>query len=198
MAQNPLTGPVSLTIDAPQYQRLYNHLFLGDDDEHGAIIVAGIVRTLRGTRMLTREVYLARDGIEFVPGTRGYRALTPEFIARIADRLRRIPTSRQGRNRDRGGTWAKAFRRKPAVMREVEHMGNEAAGSSITVARVPLVRAGKRRCQHNKERAWTGLVSGLPIQMGWLEHKRPGLEFSGTTLARLCVVQLGSCGSVGC
>jgi hypothetical protein len=85
MAQNPLTGPVSLTIDAPQYQRLYNHLFLGDDDEHGAIIVAGIVRTSRGTRLLTREVYLARDGIEFVPGTRGYRALTPEFIARVSD-----------------------------------------------------------------------------------------------------------------
>jgi hypothetical protein len=48
--------------------------------------------------------------------------------------VHRVPTSRQGRNHDRGGTWAKAFRRKPAVVREVEHMGDAAAGSSVAVA----------------------------------------------------------------
>ncbi len=85
MAQNTLTTPVSLTIDVPQYQRLHSHLFPGDGDEHGAIIVAGIVQTSRDTRLLTREVYLARDGIEFVPGQRCYRALTPEFIARVSN-----------------------------------------------------------------------------------------------------------------
>lgn len=85
MAQKSINEPVSLTIDEPQFQRLHQHLFPGDGDEHGAIIVTGIVQTSRGARLLTREVYLARDGIEFVPGTRGYRALTPEFIARISD-----------------------------------------------------------------------------------------------------------------
>jgi ThiF family len=84
MAQKPLTMPVSLTIDEPQYTRLSKHLFPGDGDEHGAIIVAGIVETPRGTRLLARELYLARDGVDFVPGTYGYRALTPEFIAPIA------------------------------------------------------------------------------------------------------------------
>src|SRR3954469_3038891 len=85
MAQNPLTLPVSLTIDEAMYSRLSRHLFPGDGDEHGAIIVAGIVETARGTRLLARDVHLARDGVDFVPGTYGYRALTPAFIARISD-----------------------------------------------------------------------------------------------------------------
>lgn len=85
MAQNPLTTPVSLTITEPLYNKLAEHLFPGDDDEHGAIITAGIVETARGTRLLVRDVYVARDGIDFVPGKYGYRALTPAFIARISD-----------------------------------------------------------------------------------------------------------------
>ncbi len=84
MAQNPLTLPVSLTIDEAMYARLSRHLFPGDGDEHGAIIVAGIVETARGTRLLARDLHLARDKVDFVPGTCGYRALTPEFIAPIA------------------------------------------------------------------------------------------------------------------
>lgn len=85
MAQNPLTMPISLTITEPLYSRLTRHLFPGDGDEHGAIIVAGIVETPRGTRLLARDVHLAHDRIDFVPGTYGYRALTPAFIARISD-----------------------------------------------------------------------------------------------------------------
>src|SRR5262245_25861807 len=65
--------------------RLYEQLFPGDGDEHGAVILAGIAETSRGTRLLAREVYLAQDGIDYVPGTRGYRALTPAFIARVSD-----------------------------------------------------------------------------------------------------------------
>lgn len=85
MAQNLLTAPVSLTITEPLCARLARHLFPGDGDEHGAIIVAGIVETARGTRLLARDVHLARDGVDFVPGMYGYRALTPAFIARISD-----------------------------------------------------------------------------------------------------------------
>jgi hypothetical protein len=85
MAENALTSPVSLTIPEPLYTRLTRHLFPGDGDEHGAIMVAGVVETSRGTRLLARDVHLARDGIEFVPGTYGYRALTPTFIAQVSD-----------------------------------------------------------------------------------------------------------------
>ena len=76
--------PIEFRIDAPQFEKLFNHLFPGDGDEHGAVIIAGIVETSRGTRLLTREVILARDGIDYVPGQRGYRALTARFVAEIS------------------------------------------------------------------------------------------------------------------
>src|SRR5690349_15761731 len=37
-----MNSPLSLTMDEALYQRLYQHLFPGDGDEHGAVIVAGI------------------------------------------------------------------------------------------------------------------------------------------------------------
>src|SRR4051812_26248982 len=79
----------SLHIAEPQFRRLTRHLFPGDHDEHGAVVLAGIVETARGTRFLAREVVVARDGIDYVPGTRGYRALTTDFIVRISDRCAR-------------------------------------------------------------------------------------------------------------
>lgn len=72
-------------IAEPLFERLQRHLFPGDHDEHGAVIVAGIVETDRGTRFLARDVLLARDGKDYVPGTRGYRALTTDFVARASD-----------------------------------------------------------------------------------------------------------------
>jgi hypothetical protein len=78
-------GPISVRIDWSLFQVLYDHLFPGDNDEHGAVIAAGICESPRGTRLLAREVFLARDGIEYVPGTRGYRALTAQFVAEKSD-----------------------------------------------------------------------------------------------------------------
>jgi len=68
------------------FDKLSRHLFPGDHDEHGAVIVAGVADGIRGTRFLARDVVLARDGIDYVAGTRGYRALTTDFIARVSDR----------------------------------------------------------------------------------------------------------------
>lgn len=73
--------PVSLKIDQLLFKKLYQHLFPGDRDEHGAVIAAGIVENSRGTCLLAREVFLAQDRIDYVPGTRGYRALTARFVA---------------------------------------------------------------------------------------------------------------------
>jgi molybdopterin/thiamine biosynthesis adenylyltransferase len=67
-------------MTASDYAVLYQHLFPGDDDEHGAVLAAGVVRTRRGVRLVVRHVFLARDGVDFVPGTRGYRMLTAEFV----------------------------------------------------------------------------------------------------------------------
>jgi ThiF family len=70
----------TLTIDELMYRDLMGHLFPGDSDEHGAVIAAGLVKTDRGTRLLARKLFLAADGIDFVPGRRGYRLLTAEFV----------------------------------------------------------------------------------------------------------------------
>lgn len=74
----------SFRIAQPHFNRLMNHLFPGDGDEHGAVIGAGIVRSPRGTRLLARDVFLAQDGVDYVPGRTGYRALTAEFVARVS------------------------------------------------------------------------------------------------------------------
>jgi hypothetical protein len=37
--------PFTLTITESQFTELYEHLFPGDGDEHGAVIAAGIAET---------------------------------------------------------------------------------------------------------------------------------------------------------
>lgn len=76
--------PISVRMDEPLFRRLHDHLFPGDEDEHAAVIVAGLAETDRGTRMLARDVVLARDGTDYVPGRYGYRALTARFVAEVA------------------------------------------------------------------------------------------------------------------
>lgn len=66
------------------FEGLMSHLFPGDGDEHGAIIAAGICESDRGARLLAREVFVAKDGVDYVPGKRGYRALTADFVARVS------------------------------------------------------------------------------------------------------------------
>ena len=76
-----MKAPISITFTEPQFLYLYHHLFPGDNDEHGAVIAAGISETERGTRLLVREIFLAQEHIDYVPGKRGYRALTARFVA---------------------------------------------------------------------------------------------------------------------
>lgn len=73
----------------PLFDRLMAHLFPGDGDEHGAVVAAGICMSPRGTRLLGREVFLAADGIDYVPGRHGYRALTPDFVAHVSNHCTR-------------------------------------------------------------------------------------------------------------
>jgi len=75
-----MTGPWTLTMDGALHRRLMRHLFPGDRDEHGAVIAAGIRQSPRGTRLLARELFEAKDGVDFVRGRRGYRMLTAEFV----------------------------------------------------------------------------------------------------------------------
>lgn len=79
-----MNRPWSIRLPQLLYDRLHAHLFPGDGDEHGAVIAVGIAETERGVRLLGREFFLAEEGIDYVPGTHGYRALTPRFIAEKA------------------------------------------------------------------------------------------------------------------
>ena len=75
-----VTSAWCLHVPSDLMVRLQGHLFPGDGDEHGAVIAAGMAESPRGTRLLAREVVLARDGIDYVPGKRGYRMLTASFV----------------------------------------------------------------------------------------------------------------------
>ena len=69
-------------IPSEAHSRLMTHLFPGDDDEHGAVLHAGIVRTGESLRLLVRRVETAVFGRDYVAGEYGYRALSPTFIHR--------------------------------------------------------------------------------------------------------------------
>ena len=79
MAAIPVT-PWRLVIPAKMKAELFAHLFPGDGDEHGAIILAGVCSSDRGLKLVARELHLAQDGRDYVPGRRGYRMLKAEFI----------------------------------------------------------------------------------------------------------------------
>lgn len=83
-----MAAPFELRLTAADWARLQHHLFPGDHDEHGAALLCGVARGNRATRLLVRDVVLARDEVDFVPGTRGYRLLTGEFVTRMIRRAR--------------------------------------------------------------------------------------------------------------
>ena len=72
----------AVIIPGSLFQKLMGHLFPGDFDEHGAIITAGFAKHGGEYRLFARELFIAREGIDYVAGTRGYRALTAQFIHR--------------------------------------------------------------------------------------------------------------------
>lgn len=81
MAQQPsVNKPWRLLVSGSMYYELHSHLFPGDRGEHGAVILAGLAETDRDVRLLARELHLALDNHDYVPGKRGYRMLRADFI----------------------------------------------------------------------------------------------------------------------
>ena len=75
-----------LRIAAGDFARLHEHLFRGDQDEHGALLLAGEHPTARGGLLLcVREVHLL-GADEFPPGEHGYRQLAASALARVGNR----------------------------------------------------------------------------------------------------------------
>lgn len=83
-----IAGSCDILVTAELHQRIMEHLFPGDRDEHGAILRAGIVRNGSSLRLLVQHVQPAEFGTDYVPGRYGYRALTPTFIQREILRCR--------------------------------------------------------------------------------------------------------------
>jgi hypothetical protein len=77
-----------IRIARDQFNVLHSHLFPGDRDEHGAVLLAGISELNGQTTLHVREVHLAREGTDYVEGKIGYRALSPTFIHRLITRAR--------------------------------------------------------------------------------------------------------------
>ena len=82
MAQQLVNKPHRLVLPVGLKIQLDRHLFPGDHDEHGAVILAGVAETAREVRLLARDLVLAQDGRDFVPGERSYRRLKADFITR--------------------------------------------------------------------------------------------------------------------
>lgn len=72
---------ISLRITERDYSEVHRHLFPGDGDEHGAVLGVSVADTTRGKRLLVRKVFKARDGVDYLPGDKGYRKLTARFVA---------------------------------------------------------------------------------------------------------------------
>jgi molybdopterin/thiamine biosynthesis adenylyltransferase len=75
-----MTDAWRLRIPERLHQELLSHLFRDDFEEHGAIIAAGLLEGERGVVLLARELHPAVDGVDFVPGRRGHRRLTAQFV----------------------------------------------------------------------------------------------------------------------
>lgn len=77
--------PWTVVFTRADWLRLNEHLFPGDDDEHGAVLVCGVQDDGSTRRLLVRDVHVAKDGVDYVPGKTGYRALTADFVVKHID-----------------------------------------------------------------------------------------------------------------
>lgn len=77
-----------IRITRDDYCSLTEHLFPGDMGEHGAVLLAGTSHSHGRLTLHVREVHVAREGVDYVEGKIGYRALSPTFIHRLITRAR--------------------------------------------------------------------------------------------------------------
>jgi molybdopterin/thiamine biosynthesis adenylyltransferase len=84
-ASTPLLGSspaMVLRSGAGLWAEITSHILPADGDEHGGALLCGTAISAQGRRLLARRFIPAIDGVDYVAGTLGYRALTPAFIRR--------------------------------------------------------------------------------------------------------------------
>jgi ThiF family len=77
-----------LRIGLEDFNSIVGHLFPGDMDEHGLVLLAGVSNAGGRLTLCVREVHPANEGVDYVEGKFGYRALSPTFIHRLITRAR--------------------------------------------------------------------------------------------------------------
>jgi ThiF family len=77
-----------IRIARDDFEQLKRHLFPGDGDEHGAVLLAGISHRNDRLTLHVRELHVAGEGVDYVEGKIGYRALHPSFIHKLITRAR--------------------------------------------------------------------------------------------------------------
>lgn len=77
-----------LRMSYQDYRKIFEHLFPGDEDEHALVILAGISSSADRYTLLVREIHIAVEGIDYIKGKVGYKALSPVFIHRCIVRAR--------------------------------------------------------------------------------------------------------------
>lgn len=83
-----MTKKCRLRISREDYNIIIQHLFPGDMDEHGAVLLAGTSQSNGQLMLHVREVHIAREGTDYVKSNIGYRALAPSFIHQLITRAR--------------------------------------------------------------------------------------------------------------
>ncbi len=83
-----MTERCQLRITRQDFEALSSWMFPGDQDEHGAVLLAGVSHRPGLLTLHVREVHLATENVDYVEGKIGYRALHPKFIHRLITRAR--------------------------------------------------------------------------------------------------------------
>jgi hypothetical protein len=83
-----MSRSVVMLFPGALYEQLRAQLFPGDQDEHGAVVLAGLVSGDGETRLLAREVLIPKEGVDYRIGPKGYKALQPSFIHRAISKCR--------------------------------------------------------------------------------------------------------------
>ena len=83
-----MTDICQIRFSRDNYALLMGHLYPGDGDEHGAVLLAGMSSSNGRQTFHIREVHMAKEGTDYVEGKIGYRALSPQFIHKLITRAR--------------------------------------------------------------------------------------------------------------
>jgi len=91
VARRPVNPPAegwSLTLPPRLWATLSQHLFRADGGAHGAVLLAGYAEGPRGPRLLARDLIIADEGADYIPGQYGHHALAPSFVRNAVLRAR--------------------------------------------------------------------------------------------------------------